>query len=88
MDPIPLIEALSRARASIAELSGFPIDGITASEADGAGGWTVTVEVVESAARMGENDLLSAFQVRIAHDGALAGFSRLRRYRREARDSG
>jgi len=81
--PIPLIEALALARASVAELTGLPIDGISASEPDGAGGWNVTVEVVEAAARMGENDLLSAFQAHIAHDGSLAGYSRLHRYRRE-----
>jgi hypothetical protein len=81
--PIPLIEALALARTSVAELTGLPIDGISASEPDGAGGWTVTVEVVEAAARIGENDLLSAFQAHIARDGSLAGYSRLRRYRRE-----
>ncbi len=81
--PIPLIEAIARARASAAELTGLPVDGIAASEPDGSGGWRVIVEVVEGAARIGENDLLAAYRVEIGSDGALAGYARLRRYRRE-----
>lgn len=80
---IPLIEAMKIARAATAEVTGLPVDGIAASGADAHGGWCITVEVIESPARMGENDLLSAHEVRLAPDGGLAGFTRVGRYRRE-----
>ena len=86
--PISLMEAISVARAAAAEFTGLPLDGIAASGADPAGGWRVTVEVIEGAARMGENDLLAAYDVRLAADGALTGFERIRRYRREDREIG
>ncbi|MEM6739106.1 MAG: gas vesicle protein GvpO [Pseudomonadota bacterium] len=86
--PIALIEALAIARKATAELTGLPIDGIVASDADGQGGWHVTVDAIEGAARMGENDLLAAYSVQIGGDGALLGYRRLRRYRREEESGG
>ena len=43
----------------------------------------MVVDLVESVARMGENDLLAAYEVTIGVDGELKHFTRLRRYRRE-----
>jgi hypothetical protein len=43
----------------------------------------VEVEVIESHARMGDNDLLAAYDVRVGEAGEVRGFRRLRRYFRE-----
>ncbi len=83
---LPLIEAIAVARAVTAELTGLPIDGIAKTATDPAGGWRITVDIIESAARMGENDLLAAYEVRLGADGGLVGFDRARRYRREDRE--
>jgi len=81
--PIGLMEAMRLARAAAAELSGLPVDGIAASARTPEGGWRIVVDVIESPARMGENDLLSAQELLFAPDGALEGYARLNRYRRE-----
>jgi hypothetical protein len=86
--PMPLIEAIAVARATASELTGLPVDGIAATASDGSGGWRITVDVIESAARMGENDLIAAYDVHLGSDGGLAGFGRARRYRREDREGG
>lgn len=84
--PMTLLDALRIARATVSELTQMPLDGIAASEIDSDGGWRIVIEVVESAARMGENDLLAAHEIRIGPDGAPRGITRLRRYRREEGD--
>ena len=84
---LPLIEAIAVARAATAELTGLPVDGIAGSAPDPAsGGWRITIEVIESAARMGENDLLAAYEVGLGPEGGLVGFDRARRYRREDKE--
>lgn len=86
--PMPLIEAIAVARATASELTGLPVDGIAATASDGSGGWRITVDVIESAARMGENDLIASYDVHLGSDGGLTGFDRARRYRREDREGG
>jgi hypothetical protein len=64
--------------------TGHPaIDGVAACELGDDGFWRVEVEVVESRARMGDNDLLAAYDVRLGEAGEVRGFRRLRRYFRE-----
>lgn len=81
---ITLLEAIALAKRTVAAITDQPVDGIARSSPGEDGGWRIVVEVVESPARMGENDLLAAHEVTLAADGALAGIARLRRYRREA----
>ncbi len=83
--PLSMMRAMEMARSHMAGISPQPIDGIASAERAGTG-WTMVVEVVESPARMGDNDLLAAFQLDIGGDGDLAGFRRLRRYHREDRE--
>jgi hypothetical protein len=86
--PPNLLEAMAIARAAAAELTGLKVDGVASSAARPDGGWRVVVEVVESRARMGENDLLGAYALELGPDGGLSGFDRLRRYRRETPEAG
>lgn len=80
---LSLIEALSIAQKSISELSSLPVDSIASSETREDGGWKIVIDVLEGSARIGENDLLASYQLEIGPDGALMGYSRIRRYRRE-----
>lgn len=75
--------ALGLARRAIGAVSGAEIDGVARCERLEDGGWSIEVEVVESAARMGDNDLLAVFDVRIGGDGHVGGFRRVRKYHRE-----
>lgn len=76
-------EAMGIARRSVAAMMDLKIDTVSHCELEDGGAWKVVVDVVESAARMGDNDLLAAYEVTIAPDGDLKHFTRLRRYRRE-----
>ena len=76
-------EAIEAARRAILSTGHDDIDGVAACEVGEDGCWRVEVEVVESHARMGDNDLIAAYDVRIADSGEVRGFRRLRRYYRE-----
>jgi len=78
-----LLDAIAIARKTAADLTGHPVDGIAASGRHGEGGWRVVVDVIESPARMGENDLLSSHEVLLTGAGEVIGFSRVSRHHRE-----
>ena len=80
--------ALGIARRAIGAVSGAEIDGVARCERLDDGGWSIEVEVVESAARMGDNDLLAVFDVRVAANGSIGGFRRVRKYHRETDSQG
>ena len=86
-DPAPggpsMAEAVAQARRAITAMNGCKVDAVSRCVRDEAGDWRVTVEVVESAARMGDNDLLCAYEVVIARSGDVSGFTRIGRYHRE-----
>jgi hypothetical protein len=81
--PISLVEAMAIARRSVEQLTSLRIDAVARTERAADGGWTVTIDVVEAKARMGNNDLLCAYEVTLASDGELTGFGRRHRYLRE-----
>lgn len=81
--PVALVEAIAIARRCTREMTGLPIDGISASGRHGEQGWRVVVEVIESPARLGDNDLISMHEVLLTAAGELTGFSRIGRYHRE-----
>jgi len=76
-------EAIKRAKAEMAAINDLPIDQVIRSERTEDGAWTVFLEVIESPARMGENDFLAAFSLTLDPSGALSGIERVSRYRRE-----
>lgn len=81
--PISLAAALKLARSELRAVSDRPVDTVTRCDRLADDGWLVTLDVIESPARMGENDLLSRFEMRMDPDGTVAGFAHLGRYRRE-----
>jgi hypothetical protein len=44
--------------------------------------WKVMVEVIETKARIDDNDLLASYEVEIDPFGELVGYERVRRYKR------
>jgi len=80
---LSLPDAIKKAKLSIAAITAAPIDAIKGCVKNAEGNWVVTIDVVERPARMGDNDLLSAFELICDPDGELLEFQRLRRYHRE-----
>lgn len=80
-----LVDAMAIARRSVAVFTELPIDSVVSCAALD-GGWQVRIDVIESAARMGDNDLLAAYDVTISPTGEVQSFTRKRRYHREDRE--
>lgn len=69
------------ARHSLAEVVEQPIDAVASCEAAGEE-WRVVIEVIESRARLGDDDLLTVYELRLSAEGALIAYRRLGRRRR------
>ena len=80
---LSLTQVISHAREGVAAISGLPVDAVSKCERLPEGGWHLVVDLVESPARMGENDLIAVFDVSLDPEGALQSFERRGRYRRE-----
>ena len=84
---LELIEAVGHARTALSSITQAQLDAVSLAEEIDDRSWRVELEVIESAARIGDNDLLCAYEVKIAPNGSLIGFRRLRRYHRESGDA-
>ncbi len=70
----------------IAQLTGKPVEGVTAVEpADN--GWQVAVEVLEDRRIPAASDVLARYDVQLDLGGALLGYRRVRRYSRGRADA-
>lgn len=79
---LTLVEAMSLARRSVALFTEQKIDNVATCER-AEGGWRVVVDVVEAAARMGDNDLIASYEVVIGADGEVSRYARVARYHRD-----
>jgi hypothetical protein len=77
---------MTRARREIGEVTDLPVLAVTRCARSGEGGWIVALELLESAARMGDNDLLTCYEVQFDPLGEVSGIARVGRYHREDRD--
>ena len=82
-----LKDAISIARRSVTGITDQKIDGVALCQKTEDGTWKVVIDVIDSPARMGENDLLAAFEVHVDATGEVNFCSRTKRYRREERDA-
>ena len=80
---VGMASAISIAKSEIAVLSDAAFDAVSQCQRQGDGRWTVDLELIESPARMGENDLLVTYKMHIDADGCVVQVDRLGRYRRE-----
>ena len=78
--------AIGVAKEAVASLTILEFDSVGRCERRAEGGWTVMLDLIESVARMGDNDLLATYEVQIDADGEPVQVSRTRRYHREDRD--
>lgn len=69
------------AKEIIIELTDQPFDSIALCEAK-EDGWRVVVDVIESRARMGDDDVITVYQLDMDVEGALKGYRRLGRRKR------
>lgn len=87
-DPgLPMMKIISQAKATVAEMTGLPIDAIVQCQRVENLNWGVSVDVIEAPARIGDNDLLATYCVEMTPAGDMQAFSRTRRYHREDRDA-
>ncbi len=84
---LTMLDAIDAAKVAIGSMTGQQVDAIVQCSRADAGDWTVAIDVIESFARMGDNDLLATYQVQINSSADLVNFSRLRRYHREDQES-
>lgn len=78
---LDVLSAAKIAKTLIAELTSQEIDAVSKVERR-PDGWTVEIDVVESRARIGDDDLLTAYAVELDPSGAFEAYRRLRRRRR------
>ncbi|MEM9707966.1 MAG: gas vesicle protein GvpO [Pseudomonadota bacterium] len=76
-------EAIAKARMAMAAITPAPVDAVRSCQRRESNGWTATVEVIESPARLGDNDLISAYEIAIDEFGEIQQFQRIGRYHRE-----
>lgn len=81
--PLSMPAVIREAKSLVADMTGLVPDSIAQCQKAEDGSWTVVVDVIESPARMGDNDLLAAYQVHFGAGGDMTAFERLRRYHRE-----
>ena len=84
--PMSMMGAITEAKGAVLAMTGLPVDTVAQCRKGDDGAWRISVDVIESPARMGDNDLLATYEVIIGADAELMSFDRLRRYHREDRD--
>lgn len=82
-EPATLLEAISSAKRIVHDMTGLPVDAVARCIAHEAGGWAIEIDVIEAAARLGDNDLLASYEMILNPHAGLTQFTRLRRYHRE-----
>lgn len=79
-------QAIVAARNALGAVTSLAIDAVGRCERQANGAWQVKIDVIEAMARMGDNDLLTTFEVELDGEGEPLRIERLGRYRREDRD--
>ena len=80
---LKMLDAIELAKSAFASMTTLNVDAVSSCMRDAEGGWIVSLDGIESAARMGDNDLLVTYEVQLSDIGELQKFSRIRRYHRE-----
>jgi len=75
------LEVALVARAAVATITGKEPEVVSRCERQELN-WRVMVEVIETKAKLNDNDLLASYQVDVDADGEIIGYDRVRRYKR------
>jgi hypothetical protein len=73
------------AKATVADLTGFPPETVSAMQWDGEN-WLITVDVCELTRVPNTTDVMASYVVQLDDSGGLLGYKRERRYLRGADD--
>ncbi len=84
---LTMLEAIAAAKSAIGTMTGQTIDSVAQCARHDNDHWSVSIDVIESMARLGDNDLLATYQVEIGSNAELVQFNRVRRYHREDQDA-
>lgn len=84
---LTILQAIAHAKEAVATMTDLTIDSVVHCARGEDLNWSVSLDVVESYARMGDNDLLATYEVAIAPNGEMQSFTRIKRYHREDRES-
>ena len=79
-------DAIRAAREAIVEMTGKPVEGISAITRSDEGGWAVCLDVLELGRIPSSTDLLATYEVCLDDDGGLVDMERRRRYTRNQVD--
>ena len=82
-----MMEAIAEAKTAVTGMTGLEVDSVVSCTRGEDLHWSICVDVIESVARMGDNDLLATYEVQISAGSELLNFARKRRYHREDRDA-
>jgi hypothetical protein len=80
-------DAVARARESLAQLLGRPVEAVLGIDRDG-GGWVATVQVVELQRIPSTTDVLGEYETVLDRHGEMVRYHRTRRYHRGQVDEG
>ena len=83
---LTILQAIEQAKDAVGTMTGLSVDSVVHCSRGDDLNWAISVDVVESFARMGDNDLLATYAVTVTPGGEMQSFSRTRRYHREDRD--
>lgn len=82
--PLAMAQAVARAREEAQSLTGLMVDTVVAVHAAEAG-WRVIIDLLESRARVGRNDLISTYEMTLDAVGQPRSLTRLAKQFREDR---
>lgn len=82
MADLSIEQVAERTRRGLVEITGLQPEGVTSLERDDAGGWKVTVELLEFSRIPQTDDVLGTYEASVDASGELLGYRRVRRYPR------
>jgi len=74
-----VMEISAAARECVTTISGRRPEAVSRCERND-GGWQVTVELIDTKARLADNDIMATYQLMFDGEGELLGYERTRRY--------
>lgn len=80
---LSMMAAVKSAREALSGITSQGVDSVGRCERRSDGGWIVELDVIESPARMGDNDFLATYAIDIDAEGEPLQINRTRRYHRE-----
>ncbi|MBB4200734.1 hypothetical protein CCR94_19275 [Rhodoblastus sphagnicola] len=75
------LQATRKAKETVVEITGKDAESVSRCERDDKV-WTIVLDIIESKARIADNDVIASYELILDLAGDLQRYMRLRRYRR------